>query len=157
MTDLVALQRLLFAPAVGTSVILFSTISGIKAFATARYAIKGFEHPYAPWKENQSDAKILRGFKATQNSAEWTTYTLPFVWILSVYGPAVPVVGPYTEFAVGALCCVYAYGNVRYVPAYMESAEARITPFKIRTNAFKGLAFGSLIALSFSAYAIVRS
>lgn len=82
--------------------------------------------------------------------AEWTAYTVPWIWTLSIFGPAIPVVGQYSEFAVVGLSLIYAYANKQYVGGYISSADDRMGPFKLRTNAFKGLAFGSMIGMGFS-------
>mmetsp|Transcript_6235 Transcript_6235/g.16078 ORF Transcript_6235/g.16078 Transcript_6235/m.16078 type:complete len:159 (-) Transcript_6235:81-557(-) len=150
MADLVAMQRHFLAPAFGTAAVIMSTIEGMKAMASLRYAKAGFKHPYMPWTKEHEDAKALRGFKANQNQIEWTTLTVPWIWLLGVYGPAVPVAGKYTDFAVLGLALTYAYANLKYAPAYIESAEAREPYFKLRTTAFKGLAFGSIGAMACS-------
>jgi hypothetical protein len=75
--------------------------------------------------------------------------------MLTLYGPAVPFVGQFTDVTVVALSLVYAYANLKYVDGYMSSADGRMPMFKLRTNAFKGLAFGSMIAMAFSLSSMV--
>jgi hypothetical protein len=76
---------------------------------------------------------------------------VPLLWVFVIYTPSFPVVGKYMGWTGGALALIYSYFNSKYTPAYMESAEARLGPFKKRTLAFKGIAFGAFGGVAFSA------
>jgi len=84
------------------------------------------------------------------NCLEWCVYTVPLLWICNLYAPSLPYVGPYARPATGILAFAYAYFNKQYVPAYMESAKGRLSPFKARTNAFKLIALGAIAGVAFS-------
>jgi hypothetical protein len=67
-----------------------------------------------------------------------------------IYTPSLPVVGKYMGWTGGALSLFYSISNAQYVPAYMECAQGRLGPFKRRTLAFKGIAFGAVAGMGFS-------
>jgi hypothetical protein len=71
-------------------------------------------------------------------------YTVPCLWLFSIYTPCLPVVGQYLPTVGGVLALAYAYFNFKYVPAYMNSAAERIPHFKRRTLVFRALIFGAV-------------
>jgi len=121
-------------------------------------ATQVFEHPYKPWqsvaKEHAEGAEAAyRAFRAYENSKEWAVLTIPSLWIFSVYASALPFVSP-TVGAVttASLAAVYCVGDKLYASGYGESAEGRMKGFKIRTLAFRGIAYGAIAGVVGAAY-----
>mmetsp|Transcript_15972 Transcript_15972/g.45205 ORF Transcript_15972/g.45205 Transcript_15972/m.45205 type:complete len:169 (-) Transcript_15972:25-531(-) len=144
------LQRIALPASIGTVSIVFSTIQGIMVVNDTRYKLKGFSHPYKPWEEEQSDEKTFRAFKANQNQVEWMMYVLPSLWIYSLYAPSIPKVGKYAPWVGASLAVIYGFYSVKYVKAYAESAEKRISPFHTRKNIFFTLLVGGMAGMVFS-------
>jgi hypothetical protein len=130
------------------------------ASSRVRYAVvesdgkkKVFEHPYRPWQsvapEHEKGANsAYLAFRAYENCREWLVLTLPCLWLFYLFFGAAPYV---TDAAVEGLTfglgAVYVVGNELFHSGYRGSADGRITGFKIRTVAFRGLAYGCLIGI----------
>lgn len=145
---LLELQCALLPAAIGTVQIVWSNFENMFSMNKVRYDTdKTAEiHPYKPWADEREDAEAhLRAFKACQNGAEWSGYALPILWLYVLYTPAVPFVGKLAPWAGAVLATAFARFNVRYVKAYIASAEARVAPFTRRTWAFNCLFMGFVV------------
>ena len=66
-----------------------------------------------------------------------------------VFSGELPYVGEYAPFAGLALSLTFAYANKNYAPAYAESVEGRMGPFKLRSLAFRGLFYTTAASMLF--------
>eukprot|EP01094_Clydonella_sp_ATCC50884_P016305 TRINITY_DN27091_c0_g1_i1.p3 TRINITY_DN27091_c0_g1~~TRINITY_DN27091_c0_g1_i1.p3 ORF type:complete len:168 (+),score=73.04 TRINITY_DN27091_c0_g1_i1:63-566(+) len=151
-------QALFLPVSLGTIAMIFSYVWSIFVMNKPRYALKEFKHPYAPWQAGQDDPQVYRGWKASENQREWLAITIPFAWIFALYAPTLdcltafiplplPALGSVVvEWSILAASLVWAHANLEYMKGYMESTEARVPPFHLRTNAFKFIAFGAIIS-----------
>ena len=149
------IQRAYLPAFCGTTLIVFSTVRGIFVMNKSRYGIKGFKHPYEPWQDfddKERAERSYRAYKANENQREWMGYSIPFVFAFATFVPRIPYVGEYAGTSLVILSAVYSYYNEKYAEAYAESTDARVVPFKRRTNAFKAIAFVAMGAMAYSSY-----
>lgn len=156
MSMVSSIQDLIFPAAVGSVAMVISCIQTIMMLNKPRYALKNFSHPYRPWIKDQSDLKVYRGWKASENCREWLLYVLPFYWTLILFAsnlPVLSVAGKDIDLAeicpwVSLLAAFgYSHANISYVKGYMTSTEDRMPAFKRRTLFAKFFLFGSIAVL----------
>ena len=135
----------------------YSCIAGMQAVSKYRYAAKDangnklFEHPYRPWDKKLAvpdEGAHYRAFKANENQREWFTYSLPFLFIFSAYGGALPWIGKFTPHMTLGAAILWSHFNAAYAKGYAKSASGRMYGWKGRVNAFKFLFVGSLAAVA---------
>lgn len=146
------LQMAALPAAVGTVAILYSNVANMFAMGKFRYANKGVEvHPYKPWSDTTPNAEEhFRAYKAFENGMEWTVIAVPALWLYVLYTPAVPHVGKFLPWTGALLAAAFAYYNTKYLEGYAQSVEARLPPFKARTNALMVLFTGALASMAAS-------
>lgn len=146
------LQMAALPAAVGTVAILYSNLANMFAMGKFRYANKGVEvHPYKPWSDTTPNAEEhFRAYKAFENGMEWTVIAVPALWLYVLYTPAVPHVGKFLPWTGALLAAAFAYYNTKYLEGYAQSVEARLPPFKARTNALMVLFTGALASMAAS-------
>ena len=146
------LQMAALPAAVGTVAILYSNVANMFAMGKFRYANKGVEvHPYKPWSDTTPNAEEhFRAYKAFENGMEWTVIAVPALWLYVLYTPAVPHVGKFLPWTGALLAAAFAHYNTKYLEGYAQSAEARLPPFKARTQALKVLFIGALASMGAS-------
>ena len=154
-------QEAFLAPAAGTVAVIFTCIEAMKVQSRQRYAVldgkgnKVLPHPYKPWTTHAGKEKEVEGaylaHRAYENSREWATYTIPLLWLFSVYTSAIPYVRPpHVQLALTLLTAGYCYGNVLYVKGYAESAEGRLKGWRLRTLCFRALAYGAAAGIVYA-------
>ena len=92
---------------------------------------------------------MYRAFRAQENMKEWAVITIPLLWLFSTFVKRVPVVGEYEWILTLLAGHVYAWFNRKYYEGYVESAEGRVEPFKMRTNVVKFLLFGTCASMAY--------
>jgi hypothetical protein len=155
-----ALRYSLFAPSATTVMMVFGIANAMSAMIKTRYQCKDdngkplLPHPYEPWnvpsdpKYKDVTDKAYRAFKMFENVKEWTFMALPVMWVFAVYGGDLPYVSQsMIDGAILVSGVVYTVATQMYVSGYLESAEKRISGFKLRLKVGQFWLLGSVLSL----------
>lgn len=154
------LRNSLMIPAAGTIFMVYGCVDALMRMVKIRYSVKDengkmlLPHPYKPWvvpagKEEEAEG-AYRSFKMYENVKEWTMFSMPLMWIFSVYGGAIPYTNrkPWIlESVVGFSTAAWVLGNKWYIDGYIKSSEDRLVGFQTRTRVFRFWFYGSLVSL----------
>merc|ERR1712183_997593 len=114
-------------------------------------------HPYKPWDVPKSEKQKLlfdknyRAFKMYENVKEWTFMSLPAMWIFAVYGKGMTesfgLPDTLIDGTVVATSLIFVIANRFYAKGYIESADKRLPPFKVRKKVALFWLAGSAVSL----------
>ena len=116
------LQVAFLPAAIGTVGVIYSNILGWGVMGKVRYVEAGKQvHPYKPWEDKSDTADAhFRAFKACQNGVEWTTFTVPLLFLFNLYTPSIPYIGAYAPLAAAVLGLAFGYYNVQYIEGALK-------------------------------------
>ena len=158
-----ALRHSLFAPSTTTVMMVYGIINAMSCMIRDRYKCKDdngkplLPHPYEPWnsptdpKYKEATDKAYRGFKTFENVKEWAFITMPVMWVFAIYGGALPYMTQQRmDGVILASGALYTVATHLYTSGYVESAEQRITGFKLRLKVCQFWLLGAVVSLLWS-------
>jgi hypothetical protein len=158
------LRTAFMAPAAGTILMVLGCASSIFAMNKVRYGVKDdngkplLTHPYTPWQVHKGHEEecdnAYRCFKMYENVKEWAFFSMPLMWIFSVFGGSLPYANgkPWlVEGAVVLSAAAWMLGNKWYIDGYIKSAKDRMPGFQLRTKVFRFWLVGSAAGILCSA------
>ena len=137
-------------PAIGTLAICGTYANCMVSFVSLRSKKKTIKLPYRPWED--TDEETYRSFRAVENIREWNTFSVPLIWMFSVFGKEVPVVGPYIPLASVAVAGFYSLLCKVYCSTYTEKTEKRVRSFWLRMRLVQFLLVFDTAALGYVLY-----